>query len=304
VTDPAHRRLLEILRADPAAGWIYVVGATDTGKSTLARQFAEGLREEGVAGLVDCDPGQPTVGPPGTVGLVRVPGGQEPPWLRFIGSNTPAGHGLPLLAGIRRLADEAEVEGLSPVVFDTAGVLEGEAALELHLHLVDILDPDHLVAIEREREADALARALAGRERPTLHRIRPAESALRRSREARRRYRQGRFFRYFAGASVRALRIDRLGLQGKLPDPGDPEGHAGQLMALCDEHGFVVSLGLLVHLDYPAGCLHVLAPWFDASQVRTLRFGSLRVEPGGREIGMVPAARRFAPLDWHPAPPH
>ncbi|MDH3193743.1 MAG: Clp1/GlmU family protein, partial [Acidimicrobiia bacterium] len=52
------------------SGVVMLIGAPDTGKSTLAREILrQSITKGKVAALVDADVAQSTVGPPGCVGL-------------------------------------------------------------------------------------------------------------------------------------------------------------------------------------------------------------------------------------------
>src|SRR3954452_5839201 len=96
------------------AGLVMLLGAIDTGKSTLALRITNAALDRGiVVGVIDADVGQSEIGPPGTVGLAMpaAPAGSAAEWspaaLAFVGATSPAGRLLDLVVGVRRLADEA-----------------------------------------------------------------------------------------------------------------------------------------------------------------------------------------------------
>src|SRR5512136_2136054 len=79
-------------------GIAILLGATDTGKSTLARFLITRLCHQGVkTALVDADIGQSVLGPPTTIGFSVFKSDPDwelllsPPEIFFVGSTTPEG---------------------------------------------------------------------------------------------------------------------------------------------------------------------------------------------------------------------
>jgi len=62
VARPDGEKLLNCLRDRP--GVTLLLGATDTGKTTLIRQLACSLALHGRTAIIDCDVGQSSIGPP------------------------------------------------------------------------------------------------------------------------------------------------------------------------------------------------------------------------------------------------
>jgi len=65
-----------ILRSD-APERVYVVGATDSGKTTLCRYLVDEAAARTRTAYVDCDTGQSRLGPPTTEGMALYPGTPE-----------------------------------------------------------------------------------------------------------------------------------------------------------------------------------------------------------------------------------
>jgi polynucleotide 5'-hydroxyl-kinase GRC3/NOL9 len=113
-------------------GTVMVIGASDTGKSTLARYLYQAMCREGVpAAYLDADVGQSTLGLPTTsnVALPAGPGDDRfPPrgaQVRyFVGATTPRGHMLPLVVGAYRLQQKALALGAEAIVVDTTGLVD------------------------------------------------------------------------------------------------------------------------------------------------------------------------------------
>ena len=88
---PEWEQAAEAVLARP--GVVVLLGASDSGKTTLCRILAEHWRAAGrTLGLVDGDIGQPSIGPPATVGLTilspahRFSVSPVPRFLYFVGS--------------------------------------------------------------------------------------------------------------------------------------------------------------------------------------------------------------------------
>jgi polynucleotide 5'-hydroxyl-kinase GRC3/NOL9 len=65
----------------------------------------------------------------------------------------------------------------------------------------------------------------------------------------------------------------------------DVEQLRGTLLGLHDQEGTFLALGILQDFDPEAERLQALAPLQDPSRVRTVAFGSLRLEASGKELG-------------------
>jgi len=201
-----------------AGGPVMVLGAPDTGKSTLSRYLLYRAFTAGLpAALVDLDLGQSHLGPPGALGLglypPRLPGDDSlfPDGLWFVGQTSPVGAILEVSVGCRVLADEAARRGRRHLVVNTSGLVAGPGAWRLKKAQLELLQPSLLLALDREGELTPLLRGLVGKEadetappktedrRPKTLPIRlPVSSRItRRSPEDRRRYREERFRRYF-----------------------------------------------------------------------------------------------------------
>jgi|UniRef100_A0A7C5EQJ5 polynucleotide 5'-hydroxyl-kinase GRC3/NOL9 len=209
IWEEAARRFLKI------KGVTLVLGGVDTGKSTLCRYLVSQayLGGEPVA-LVDLDLGQSHLGPPGTLGLglfpPRFPGDQGlfPEALYFIGQTSPVGAVLEVAVGSRILVDEARARGVSHLVVNTSGLIQGPAAFRLKLAKMELLQPQLVLALDREGELAPLLRALALEGMILTLPVSPR--ARRKTLEERRSHREVRFRQYFAQAKRLELSLETL----------------------------------------------------------------------------------------------
>ena len=148
------------------------LGASDTGKTTCLRVAAAHLARAGLLPLaiVDADIGQSTIGPPTTVGLTLVTKENEPALLfgrlvchamRFVGALSPVGHLLQTIVATKRLVDKALRRGARAVLVDTTGLVGQNVGFQLKLNKIELLEPRHIVALQRETELEAVLSVLA-----------------------------------------------------------------------------------------------------------------------------------------------
>ena len=138
---------------------ILILGATDTGKTTLTKYLANGLLRRGRSvSLVDADVGQSDIGPPTTIAIAspKEPfykfSTLSPVGIYFIGSISPVGHLLPMLVGTKLMVEQAKTQH---VLIDTTGLISG-LGKALKAHKIELLDPDLILALQREEELEPI----------------------------------------------------------------------------------------------------------------------------------------------------
>src|SRR4051812_5452263 len=177
-----------------------LLGAPDTGKTTLALRMVNAALERGLrVGLIDADVGQSEIGPPGTIGLALPdrPATSPSDWraaaIAFVGATNPVGRLLDVVVGARRLADEAHRRGAETIVVDTSGLIRGGVALKLKLAKLEVLQPTVVLALRRERELDPLLRLVPAACRATVITMAPTAGARAKPQAVRRARRAARF---------------------------------------------------------------------------------------------------------------
>lgn len=201
-----------------AAGRVLLIGDSDTGKSTFARELlCRCLTLGRRPALLDADVGQSEVGPPGTLGLALPRSPDElgsalrPRLLYFVGGTSPVGLMLECVAGVARLAREAEALGADPIVVDTTGLVRGPLGFALKVHKADALRPSRIVAFRRGRELDTTLRALDP-ERTLV--VAPGPAVRLKSPQLRALRRQQRWAAYLEHAQSINLPLRRLAFRG------------------------------------------------------------------------------------------
>jgi polynucleotide 5'-hydroxyl-kinase GRC3/NOL9 len=199
-------------RAVAPPGVILVLGAPDTGKTTLALHAANTALQRGLrVGLIDTDVGQSEIGPPGTVGLALpdAPAASIAEWrpaaLAFVGATTPVGRLLDIVVGARRLADEARRRGAETLIVDTSGLIQGALAIKLKLAKLEVLQPTSVLALRRSRELDPLLRLVPVACRATVVSLTPSEAARAKPPGLRKAWRAARFAQYLQEARLHEI---------------------------------------------------------------------------------------------------
>lgn len=352
----AWQKVADQIAQEP--GIVVLLGASDTGKTTLGRFLIGAWRRRGIpVALVDGDIGQSTIGPPACVGLALFPPSAEisnlkfeipdtPPLaLRFVGATSPPGHFLPLLIGLKKLVDRAVRLQAEIVLVDTTGLVHGPAGRALKFQKIDLLSPRHLLALQRTDELEALLSPHEKRTGLKIHRLPIAEEATNKSREARRAHRERKFQEYFQGSRPLQLSLKEVELQGTWLKGGrrlkanelnflakalgavvlygerglegldlllsggittfelstikaalgvpevritQIEDLQGLLLGFNDGNNDTLALGVLQGLDLSRETLLCLTPLSDPKAVKLIQFGSLRIDPLGRELGILP----------------
>jgi polynucleotide 5'-hydroxyl-kinase GRC3/NOL9 len=260
-------------------GLVYLIGAPDTGKSTLSRYLYGRLLSRGKrVAYLDGDPGQSVLGPPATITAAMPLGPDDafpprgPKWRRFLGSVSPRGHMLPLVVGARRLLEVVTQAGAETVLYDTAGLVDpGQGGLTLKLAEIDLLQPWAVIALQHDSELEPLLVPLRRSRATRVLTLAASPDVQRRSPAQRQAYRAAQFERYFAGSRTHEV---EWRFWAVFPAPRFP---AGRLVSIEDTEGFVRALGIVMGQD--AGRVVMRAPGDNLEGLTVLRLGDLLLDP-------------------------
>ncbi|HUV05480.1 MAG TPA: Clp1/GlmU family protein [Armatimonadota bacterium] len=210
-------------------GVTVVVGAVDTGKTSLCALLANRALASGIpAAVVDGDVGQSEIGPPTTVGLglveseIRNLNELEPRSLYFVGSTSPVGHLLASVTGVKSLVERAQSLGKQLVIVDTTGLVRGSIGRRLKTHKIELLRARHVVALQKAGEAEHFLRFFDTWEDCTVHRLSIAPGVRPKSQLLRMQRRAVRFREYFQDGRMHTLPLEKLATTGTWLRTGDP----------------------------------------------------------------------------------
>ncbi len=272
-------------------GIVILLGATDTGKSTLAKFLISHLCKRGLkVGLVDADVGQSFLGPPATIGLALFK--SHPDWelvlsapeIFFVGSTTPEGHFPIHLKGVKWMVDKASSYGPEVILVDTTGFVLGEAGRELKRRKIDLVSPRFILALQKDDELEPILEQYQGNALYSIHRLPLSEKVRPRSMEERRINRANKFRDYFKHSVVQELAIEKVRIEGEVLDPDGaplPLDWAlkinGLLIGLKDGNDETLALGLTKNYFEEKKSVRLSTPLREMEGVKTIQLSSLRL---------------------------
>jgi len=206
-------------------GPVLILGARDTGKSTLTRYLLGRLVEaRGTAALLDGDVSLPTVGLPGLLGLslvADVDSLDERPRadrLWYVGSTHTADRLVPMVVGHTRLIALARETGIGTIV-DTTSALPERASKELLMALHDVVQPALVAGVTVGEESEYLLAPLE-RTGATVMRVSASPRARAKPRSYGEHLRAERLTAYFEEGREVDLDISRFAIEGSLLGSG------------------------------------------------------------------------------------
>ena len=281
-------------------GICLILGAGDTGKTTLTAALAKRLTKSQPVGIIDADVGQSHIGPPTTVGWALVSNPQVDfrvktslfsqtsgtfascygfsqlavGGISFVGDVTPVGHLLQLTAAIvqcvRQVSEAAEL-----IIIDTPGFIFGPAASALWWTVQRILKPKLVLAVQR---SDELSHILAGLQSLDLQLelISSPPQIPVKSPQDRRRYRQNQFSSYFRDSCSYNISLSDVAVRTSRNLSRESLVH--RLVALRDGKGVDMAIGLIMDWQEGSNIVVVRAPHLDIRQIRCLVISDVSIE--------------------------
>ena len=281
--------LLDVL--EEGKGIAILLGATDTGKSTLAKFLISHLCQRGLkVGLVDADIGQSFLGPPATIGLAVFK--SDPDWevvlstpqIFFVGSTTPEGHFPIHLKGVKRMMDKVFTYGPEVILVDTTGFVLAEAGRELKKRKIDLVSPHFILALQEDDEIEPILEQYKGNALYKICRLPLSEQVRSKSMEERRTNRANKFRDYFKYAEMQELAIEEVQIEGEVLDPSGvllPLDWSlrinGLLIGLKDGNDDTLALGLIRNYFEEKKVVRVFTPLREIQRAKTIQLSSLRL---------------------------
>jgi polynucleotide 5'-hydroxyl-kinase GRC3/NOL9 len=274
-------------------GLAIVLGATDTGKSTLAKFLISHLCQKGLkVALVDADIGQSFLGPPTTIGLSLFK--SHPDWelilstpeIFFVGSTSPEGHFPIHLKGVKKMVDKAITYGPEVILVDTTGFVLGEAGKELKKRKIDLLSPRFILALQKSDEIEHILRLYQENSLCKIYRLPLSEKVRGRSMEERRAYRTNKFRDYFQYSLTHELPTEGVQIEGEVVDPSGfpiPRDWSlrinGLLIGLKDSNDETLALGVIRNYFEEKKMMRVLTPLKETQRVKMIQLSSFKIVP-------------------------
>jgi polynucleotide 5'-hydroxyl-kinase GRC3/NOL9 len=284
-------------------GTLLLLGAADTGKTTLMEALVKRLARRRPVALVDADVGQSHIGPPTTVGWTVVRGSVDAPMrksadactgdariaptlprfpastydargIAFVGDVTPVGHLLQLAAALALCVEQAR-QAAEVILIDTPGLVAGGAACSLWWTVQRWLRPERIIAIQREDELGELLQGLQA-DLSAVERVEAPAGLRRKSPEARQEHRRRLFEEYFRDAAAHTLSLK--GLAVRSTQRMTPDSVLGRIVSLTDAAGQDLAIGVIERWQPRRAQMTIRAPRLDMQRVRCVTLGDVRIE--------------------------
>ena len=202
-------------------GILMIVGAPDVGKSTLARLLVYHLCQAGRKVVwIDADLGQNHLGPPTTISMKLFD--SFPPYLNeikpqlmgFVGSTSPSQHIVITIVQIKKILEKSLPYQPELIIINTDGMVFGDEARILKSNLINLTNPQVIIALQHSGEIEHLLKPLEKASK-TIHRLPVSEKARKKSPAERRMIRGQRFAAYFKDARSLQIHIDQVTIHNK-----------------------------------------------------------------------------------------
>lgn len=274
-------------RGQLKTGICLLLGASDTGKTTLAAALTKHLVLNQPVGIVDADIGQSHIGPPTTVGWALVNNPQvdfsqlTAGGISFVGDVTPVGHLLQLTAAITQCVQQ--VSKLAElIIIDTPGLIRGPAASALWWTVQQILKPKLILTVQRNDELNDILTGLRSLD-STIELIKSPPQIRIKSPQDRRIYRQSQFGKYFQNSQLYNISLTDIAIQSTRRL--SREGLTGRLIALRNAKGIDLAVGVINDWQNDKGIAIIRAPNLDIRQtclttvkIRCLVIGDVTID--------------------------
>jgi polynucleotide 5'-hydroxyl-kinase GRC3/NOL9 len=267
-------------------GICLVLGASDTGKTSLVTALAKLAASNQPVAVVDADVGQSHIGPPTTVGWAVVNSDQTNfedlsslpvGGISFVGDVTPARHLLQFTAAISQCVSQAS-QTAKLIIIDTPGFILGSAAEALWWQVQRIIKPNLILAVQR---SDEIGHILSGMRRLDLktESVRcPPQVPLKQPPD-RRDYRQAQFEKYFKESRLYQISLNDTAIQSACPPNGS--NLINRIASIRGENEIDIAVGIICDWQPDKNLIVVKAPPLDVRLICCLVIGDITVEISG-----------------------
>ncbi len=264
---------------DKGVKTVMVLGGSDTGKTTLVEALLNFL--SGPRAIIDLDMGQSSIGVPTTVSWGMASGRLidlrdiKEEGFYFTGALSPIGNLLPSVVGAQRLVETAREAG-EKVVIDTTGLIDEPAGRALKRYKIDLLRPDVIIGLERERELSHILDPLRFMEKPHAWRIPVPAGATPKNRTRRMEWRAKRFREYFSASMTAEVSLEEIGVE--FTREAAFSGLEGRAVSFRNSVGEDVCLGIIEKADMRKKRLFIRIPQGRKAGWKTLVIGSAVID--------------------------
>jgi polynucleotide 5'-kinase involved in rRNA processing len=260
---------------------VFILGALDSGKTTLARFLTETALKKGFkVALLDTDIGQSTLGPPGTIGLSVMEREIDsfPTALYFIGDVSPRGHLLEIIVGAKKMSDKARELKSDILIVDSSGLIAFPLGYHLKWHKITLLSPSYVIALGENKEVNLILEGLP----PIFEKIKLPISSQAKPipREERRERRERSFRKYFSCLHEYKLNLENLTMNPPLFPREFP-----LYVGIQNRKGEFINVGIVTEMS--RGFVKLFTPLEKPDEIKGITAGKLKVDLGGKEIGRI-----------------
>lgn len=196
-------------------GTCIVLGAPDLGKSTFCAFLASYCARLGLrVAVIDADLGQSNIGPPGTVGMGFVDNivssltEIELTDAYFVGAKSPDSVEHLCLVGLQLMHKQAKKCGADMVIVDTTGAVLGRTGRRLKEAKMQMLRPDHIVALQNQNELEHLLRPIEKISDQMIYRLPKLPKTRDRGYEERKFLRSDNYARHLANHTIKTIEMN------------------------------------------------------------------------------------------------
>lgn len=279
------QELLEIL--SNKKGIIFLLGQTDTGKTTFAKELIKRYLEKNKkVAFIDSDVGQSTIGPPTTIGLKLIKCNEDAhnnnySNLYFVGSTSPRGYFLPMVIGTYKLS-QIFLKSVYSTIIDTTGLVLGDYGQNLKFYKINLILPGYLVIFEKEDELKSYREMFKNNKKIKTFIIKIKDDIKERSYAQREEYREGKFREYFKKGKEQILNLGEL---SSFPPIVEFKSRIQKFNVLGLEDEYNKLLGIGIFLDFEQNeNIKIYTPITNIKKVSFLKLGSIKITKEGKKI--------------------